>query len=153
MAAVAAMEHIAAHHDDLIHDVQMDYYGKQLASAGSDRRIKIFDVVEGGGRQQTAELTGCAERARAAAATARATRLAWAAAPFFCIERTAQRQALLLLCLRSRAAARGRSARDAPERLRAGLTRRARAAQARGSRLAGRMGAPRVWQSACFLLL
>ena len=40
------------------HDVQLDYYGKQLASAGSDRRIKIFDVIEGGGRQQTAELTG-----------------------------------------------------------------------------------------------
>ena len=42
----------------LQHDVQLDYYGKQLASAGSDRRIKIFDVVEGGQRQQTAELTG-----------------------------------------------------------------------------------------------
>jgi len=53
-----AIEKIPASHDDLIHDVQLDYYGKQLASAGSDRRIKIFDVLEGGGRQQTAELTG-----------------------------------------------------------------------------------------------
>jgi hypothetical protein len=40
------------------HDVQLDYYGKQLASAGSDRRIKIFDVVDGMQRQQTAELSG-----------------------------------------------------------------------------------------------
>ena len=40
------------------HDVQLDYYGKQLASAGSDRRSKIFDIVDGNQRQQTAELTG-----------------------------------------------------------------------------------------------
>ena len=40
------------------HDVQLDYYGKQLASAGSDRRIKIFDVIDGVQRQQTAELVG-----------------------------------------------------------------------------------------------
>jgi len=58
MATLASIERLPAQHDDLIHDVQMDYYGKQLASAGSDRRIKIFDVVDGGQRQQTAELTG-----------------------------------------------------------------------------------------------
>ena len=31
---------------------------RQLASAGSDRRIKIFEVVDGVQRQQTAELVG-----------------------------------------------------------------------------------------------
>jgi len=59
MAQVAAITKLPTNHDgELIHDCQMDYYGKQVASAGSDRRIKIFDVVEGGQRQQTAELTG-----------------------------------------------------------------------------------------------
>jgi protein transport protein SEC13 len=56
--ALAAMQRLPAAHDDLIHDVQLDYYGKQLASAGSDRRIKIFDCYQGDQRQQTAELTG-----------------------------------------------------------------------------------------------
>lgn len=31
-------------HDDLIHDAQFDYYGKRLATASSDKTIKIFDV-------------------------------------------------------------------------------------------------------------
>lgn len=29
------------------HDAQMDYYGKRLATASSDRTVRIFDVVEG----------------------------------------------------------------------------------------------------------
>ena len=55
----ATIQHVTTT-DDLIHDVQLDYYGKQLASAGSDRRIKIFDIDANGQRQQTAEITGCA---------------------------------------------------------------------------------------------
>mmetsp|Transcript_29289 Transcript_29289/g.59017 ORF Transcript_29289/g.59017 Transcript_29289/m.59017 type:complete len:322 (+) Transcript_29289:3-968(+) len=31
-------------HEDMIHDVQLDYYGKRLATCSSDRMIKIFDV-------------------------------------------------------------------------------------------------------------
>eukprot|EP00286_Rhodomonas_abbreviata_P021960 CAMPEP_0181309716 /NCGR_PEP_ID=MMETSP1101-20121128/12167_1 /TAXON_ID=46948 /ORGANISM="Rhodomonas abbreviata, Strain Caron Lab Isolate" /LENGTH=320 /DNA_ID=CAMNT_0023416229 /DNA_START=22 /DNA_END=984 /DNA_ORIENTATION=+ len=31
-------------HEDMIHDVQLDYYGKRLATCSSDRIIKIFDV-------------------------------------------------------------------------------------------------------------
>lgn len=44
-------------HEDLIHDAQFDYYGRRLATASSDRTIRIFDV---GGDQQTllAELKG-----------------------------------------------------------------------------------------------
>ena len=39
--------------------MQLDYYGKQLASAGSDRRIKVFGVgADGVQHQQTAELVG-----------------------------------------------------------------------------------------------
>jgi protein transport protein SEC13 len=33
-------------HEDMIHDAQMDYYGKRLATCSSDRTIKIFEVVE-----------------------------------------------------------------------------------------------------------
>jgi protein transport protein SEC13 len=32
---------------DLQHDAQMDYYGKRLATASSDRTVRIFDVVDG----------------------------------------------------------------------------------------------------------
>jgi len=31
-------------HEDLIHDIQLDYFSKKLASCSSDRTIKIFDV-------------------------------------------------------------------------------------------------------------
>lgn len=31
-------------HDDMIHDAQMDYYGTRLATASSDRSVKIFEV-------------------------------------------------------------------------------------------------------------
>jgi protein transport protein SEC13 len=31
-------------HQDMIHDAQLDYYGKRLATCSSDKTIKIFDV-------------------------------------------------------------------------------------------------------------
>jgi len=34
---------IDTQHEDMIHDVQPDYYGKRIATASSDRTIKIFD--------------------------------------------------------------------------------------------------------------
>ncbi|KAL4065763.1 WD40-repeat-containing domain protein [Scleroderma yunnanense] len=34
-------------HEDMIHDAQLDYYGKRLATCSSDRTVKIFDVVNG----------------------------------------------------------------------------------------------------------
>ncbi|KAF8311668.1 WD40 repeat-like protein [Cantharellus anzutake] len=40
-------------HDDMIHDAQLDYYGKRLATCSSDRTIKIFDVIEGEPQRQT----------------------------------------------------------------------------------------------------
>jgi len=36
-------------HEDMIHDAQLDYYGKRLATCSSDRSIKIFQV-EGEGQ-------------------------------------------------------------------------------------------------------
>ncbi|KAI8068248.1 WD40 repeat-like protein [Gongronella butleri] len=35
---------IETHHEDMIHDAQLDYYSRRLATASSDKTIKIFDV-------------------------------------------------------------------------------------------------------------
>ncbi len=35
-------------HEDLIHDVVYDYYGKRIATCSSDQRIKIWDQNETG---------------------------------------------------------------------------------------------------------
>ena len=32
-------------HGDMVHDVQLDYYGTRLATASSDRGIKLFNVA------------------------------------------------------------------------------------------------------------
>lgn len=44
---------IATHHEDMIHDAAMDYYGKRLATCSSDRTIKIFDVEGGNNVSET----------------------------------------------------------------------------------------------------
>lgn len=48
-AAAAAMAttlaSFEAGHGDMVHDVQLDYYGRRLATASSDRCIKVFDVI------------------------------------------------------------------------------------------------------------
>ncbi|KAI0791245.1 protein transporter SEC13 [Abortiporus biennis] len=38
---------IETSHEDMIHDAQLDYYGKRLATCSSDRTVKVFDVVNG----------------------------------------------------------------------------------------------------------
>jgi len=48
---------IDTHHDDMIHDVQLDYYSKRLATCSSDRTIKIFEVGENS-NTQIAEIKG-----------------------------------------------------------------------------------------------
>jgi len=52
------MERVPTNHEDLIHDVQLDYYGKQLATCSSDRTIKIYTILEGGERRHVADLKG-----------------------------------------------------------------------------------------------
>ena len=42
------MKQISSHtvesgHQDMVHDVAMDYYGKRMATCSSDKTIKIFD--------------------------------------------------------------------------------------------------------------
>jgi protein transport protein SEC13 len=44
-------------HADMVHDAQLDYYGKRLATCSSDRAIKIFDVL-GDSHQHVADLVG-----------------------------------------------------------------------------------------------
>ncbi|KIM52349.1 hypothetical protein SCLCIDRAFT_18187 [Scleroderma citrinum Foug A] len=39
--------HASTAHEDIIHDAQLDYYGKRLATCSSDRTVKIFDIVNG----------------------------------------------------------------------------------------------------------
>ncbi|GAB9464131.1 hypothetical protein Gpo141_00001572 [Globisporangium polare] len=36
---------IDTQHEDMIHDAQLDYYGKRLATCSSDRTIKVYDVT------------------------------------------------------------------------------------------------------------
>eukprot|EP00741_Cyanophora_paradoxa_P005660 tig00000939_g5487.t1 len=43
-------------HEDQIHDIAMDYYGKRLATCSSDRIIKIFDIVDAGGAEERQQL-------------------------------------------------------------------------------------------------
>lgn len=48
---------VDTHHEEMIHDSQLDYYGRQLATCSSDRSIKIFDVV-GDQMNMVADLRG-----------------------------------------------------------------------------------------------
>ena len=43
-------------HRDVVHDVQFDYYGKKVATASSDRMVKIFEVVGNEQRLKMIEL-------------------------------------------------------------------------------------------------
>ncbi|TIC75162.1 WD40 repeat-like protein [Wallemia mellicola] len=42
----APPQSIETGHQDVIHDAQLDYYGKRLATASSDRTIKITDITD-----------------------------------------------------------------------------------------------------------
>jgi len=42
----------------MIHDAQMDYYGRRLATCSSDKTVKIFEVGPKGQQKQVAELQG-----------------------------------------------------------------------------------------------
>ncbi|KIM79276.1 hypothetical protein PILCRDRAFT_561803 [Piloderma croceum F 1598] len=45
-------------HEDMIHDAQLDYYGKRLATCSSDRTVKVFDVVDGDAQRTGHTLKG-----------------------------------------------------------------------------------------------
>ena len=39
---------INADHEDLIHDVAYDFYGKRMATCSSDQKVKVWDQDEAG---------------------------------------------------------------------------------------------------------
>jgi len=43
-------------HEDMIHDVQMNYYGRRMATCSSDKSIKIWDLALDGSTTLTSEL-------------------------------------------------------------------------------------------------
>lgn len=55
MATATATESVPIEtaHEDMIHDAQLDYYGKRLATCSSDRTVKVFDVVDGETQRST----------------------------------------------------------------------------------------------------
>ncbi|KAI5451212.1 GTPase-activating protein S13 [Naganishia albida] len=46
-AAAPSGNAIETAHEDMIHDAQLDYYGKRLATCSSDRTVRVFNVVDG----------------------------------------------------------------------------------------------------------
>lgn len=49
MAAPAVAGRIATQHEDLVHDVAYDFYGKRLATCGADQKIKVWDMDDATG--------------------------------------------------------------------------------------------------------
>ncbi|EDO39456.1 predicted protein [Nematostella vectensis] len=47
---VTILNTVDTSHEDMVHDAQMDYYGKKLATCSSDKTIRIFETT---GQQQT----------------------------------------------------------------------------------------------------
>lgn len=46
MSGVVSLQNsVETGHEDMIHDAQLDYYGRRLATCSSDRTVKIFEVV------------------------------------------------------------------------------------------------------------
>jgi len=43
--AVNVITTVNTDHEDMIHDAQMDYYGRRLATCSSDKSVKVYDVV------------------------------------------------------------------------------------------------------------
>jgi len=52
------LQQIDTQHEDMIHDAQLDYYGKRMATCSSDRLIKIFEIGENDTQTSVAEIKG-----------------------------------------------------------------------------------------------
>mmetsp|Transcript_23537 Transcript_23537/g.45972 ORF Transcript_23537/g.45972 Transcript_23537/m.45972 type:complete len:324 (-) Transcript_23537:235-1206(-) len=57
MADDSSMSPFDTGHEEMIHDAQLDYYGKRVATASSDRTIKIFEL-QGKTQTELAHLKG-----------------------------------------------------------------------------------------------
>lgn len=62
-------------HEDMIHDAQLDYYGRRLATASSDRTIRLFDVEGEQDYRLVDTLRGCVTRVEYAPADSAGTRV------------------------------------------------------------------------------
>ncbi|ORX39375.1 WD40-repeat-containing domain protein [Kockovaella imperatae] len=49
---------VETQHEDMIHDAQLDYYGKRLATCSSDKTIRIFNVIKGEAQGEPVILKG-----------------------------------------------------------------------------------------------
>ncbi|RXK35640.1 protein transporter SEC13 [Tremella mesenterica] len=49
---------VETQHEDMIHDAQLDYYGKRLATCSSDKTIRIFNVIRGEAKGEPVILKG-----------------------------------------------------------------------------------------------
>jgi len=58
MASTSTLASFDSQHQDMIHDAQMDYYGRRLATCSSDKSIKIFDVGQKNAQKHIADLLG-----------------------------------------------------------------------------------------------
>lgn len=47
-SASSSYVHFPTGHEDLVHDVTYDYYGRRMATVSSDQRLKIFDLNDEG---------------------------------------------------------------------------------------------------------
>lgn len=58
MTTTAAGLSFDTKHADMIHDAQLDYYGKRMATCSSDRTIKIFELIGDNDYKHTADIKG-----------------------------------------------------------------------------------------------
>jgi len=60
LTATASMapQSLDTQHTDMIHDTTLDYYGTRLATASSDRTVKIFNITPTAPATLVATLTG-----------------------------------------------------------------------------------------------
>lgn len=56
--ATTPLVSIETEHNNIIHDAQLDYYGKRLATASSDYNITIFEIIGENQYNQIERLTG-----------------------------------------------------------------------------------------------
>jgi len=54
----STLSSVDTQHEDMIHDAQPDFYGKRVATASSDRSIKIFEIGENGAMTFVSEIKG-----------------------------------------------------------------------------------------------
>lgn len=56
--ATTPLTTIETEHGDMIHDAQFDYYGKKLATASSDRTVRVFEVTGDSQHTEVEVITG-----------------------------------------------------------------------------------------------